>query len=532
MTKTHLALRHLFPLLGAVACGYMLGRQTSGGERQTANFPEKAPSRLLNGALAKSAPALEVLKARFNQAHPSGEDFHTAFQDLVERDPLAVLQHLMAKLPISDEDFGYAAVALQKLAAIDPTRALDFALLLGDQAQRRSALRVVLHAWAEKDPTAAIKVAALHPETRTGDFWQSLAEQWAATDLASASNQGAALPPGPLRTSFLQGLASSWLNQDVDTFTTWFSSLDDRDAFSVAANLTCGGVEKTDLGQIGRLWSALPPGQNRNDIISQLASALVVESPAALTREFARIDQFPDADLKLALRESLFKSMALKDPAATAALLQNLPTDQAETLVGPLAATWANRDSGAALAWAEALKDPHQKAMALSSLIEGSLRNGPDTPFQILSSYPELLGSSQGGEMMEKLMDAGVDPAQMAALTAGVTDAAARHELQATLIQQWSSNDPIGCAQWADSLTQGADRDAAAASLATSLIRKDPQTALAWSLSISDSDQQQQRSTAIFSQWLKTSPESARKWLDQATQLPPSLHSDLAARLK
>src|SRR5687767_3681927 len=187
-----------------------------------------------------------------------------------------------------------------------------------------------------------------------------------------------------------------------------------------AASAVIEQLARSNPGAAEAALEKFPPGYLRKNIVARLAGTLARTNGPAAVAMMQRM-KTPPNDWSW---HSLYSSWAGQDPAAAAASLMTMPRQMALNHMDAIAGTWARREPGAAMAWAQSLTEPAQRNAALRGAISAIAQT---------------------------------DPAQAAALAAA-RPAGERRTLLSSIASSMAQADGPGAIAWAQSLTDPLER--------------------------------------------------------------------------
>jgi hypothetical protein len=228
-------------------------------------------------------------------------------------------QRLLA-LPATVDRNAKLADLLEKLAAIDPARAMALAQAQDNLKLRNELVQSALHGWARKSPMDAANWVMALPDS--GDRDAALSSVFAG---AVATDPNAAIAAGQKLMQENPGDAISCGSRLID-------ALCDSGNFSAAANLAANGSSDQQnawLGEAFSKWASFQP-----DAAAQAAQAI------------------NDPQIRNQALHGIVGGWAEADPAGLAQYLGQLPAggDRGQML-GQALKSWMQTDSGAAATW-------------------------------------------------------------------------------------------------------------------------------------------------------------------------------------
>jgi len=151
-----------------------------------------------------------------------------------------------------------------------------------------------------------------------------------------------------------------------------------------AAGAVIEQLARSSPGAAEAALEKFPQGYLRKNVIARLAGTLArTDGPAAVAM-MQRL-KMPPGDWSW---RTLYSSWAAQDPAAAAASLLTMPRQTALNHMDAIAGTWARREPGAAMAWAQSLTEPAQRNAALRSAISAIAQSDPAQATALAAARP------------------------------------------------------------------------------------------------------------------------------------------------
>ncbi len=280
-------------------------------------------------------------------------------------------------LGLTEERMGEYSMLLTAWAQADPTAALVFAK---KNTRNRFAQDTILTTWATTDPEAAIRWAQGNHEGKgPNPNLPGIIRGLAQTDPSRASELLISMPRSDERGKGLDFLLPHLLRQGGEATRTWISSLTDDSLKNGAILRAANQLAETDapataqwlldhpgqgaqrrLDEVYDVWAkknpsaalsayqALPPGEMRVSAFRGLMQNATNQDPAA---GVALMDKYPDDVGVRAVHQFIWTSFD-KDPALATSQVQRITdTGQQERLYRRMLDAWLDRDSAAAEAW-------------------------------------------------------------------------------------------------------------------------------------------------------------------------------------
>ena len=272
-----------------------------------------------------NAIAIRALERRWAEIDPLGAAKALAdgsltglgdafFGAWAKSNPASALQWY-AGLENGDVKNNARASILDRIAKMDPDKALDYANQMPAGADQKLLFSRALTAICAKDPSAAFAAAQRLPEgdnrkagldavltqianTNVADAQRLLAElppnsistaggaiagKLARENPQAGLDFAAALPDGPSREAAFAGVAREWAGRDVEAAAKWLDTIPKGAARDSAVASFANRTAPRDP-EGATLWaSTLPPGTQRSAVLSQTIAVWQRTNPAAAT---------------------------------------------------------------------------------------------------------------------------------------------------------------------------------------------------------------------------------------------------------
>lgn len=516
---------------------------------------------------------------------PPGEGVVSAFLPTGQT-ALQVLTNRLAELDRSARE--YHSVLLDQLTplflSLTPEsfpRVWSQALALQSPALRKDLLQTLAHAWAGKDPTAAlVAVQNLPANSERQQAIETVLWRWAKTQPAAARAWAAQQPAGERRETALRAVISAMVQTDAAGAAALLSELPPGARLNGALRQVIDALAVKNPAAAAALLDKVSPSQ-RSSFVSTIAAGFAAQG-VEVALQWAR--SLPSPDLRQEAMGGLVYELAKTDPAQA----QQIAADASDPglrrrLTGKVALAFAKTDLATTLAWLGQIPDPSDRQQAAEHILRGEMNREPQTAGQLaLTLFPEgdsrnralanlgrkWLGLSQDDQTARQLAEqlpAGAErdaflsglchrlqassPEATARLVAAMSAGPTQADAAKDLARHWAMTAPEPAAHWVAGLSDGparlqclpevagawAEWDATAVSdwlrtlpadraqakaIETFIARSaQPQAASAWVESIENEAKRYQAIEKIAHQWLPLDAETARTWLQQ-TSLP------------
>ena len=283
---------------------------------------------------------------------------------------------------------------------------------LGLTEERMGEYAMLLTAWAEVDPTAAL--AYTTEKTRGGMATGTVLAAWASRDPESAIAWAEANHEGEEANPYMIGIIRSL----------------------AAANPT----RATELLQ------ALPFSGERGEALRAMMPHLLKEGPDAAKSWIASLS---DERLRDGATARFAEEMAKTDPAATASwLLANLGEASTRS-VDEVFEQWAQTDKNAAAASFASLPVGDARTRALRGLVTVEARTDPQAAAKLMNSHPADVDDRMVYHFIWNSFDKA--PGVAASQIALIEDVGNRNRMYQRALGSWLEDDQAAAQRWIDS---------------------------------------------------------------------------------
>lgn len=337
-----------------------------------------------------------------------------------------------------------------------------------------------------------------------------------AKDLAELAAQLNDLPPGRETKAKINAFFTAWAHLDANAALAAAAALKNADARSQGIGAVIRGADPAAAKSLAAALTKLPA------------------------------DALPAPQKARALSGAVTKWSEV-DPVAAAKFLDESNARDREFYMArmSIAKNWAAADPAAALAWAQAQKDPQDQRIAMSGVIGGWWENDPRAAEDYVAAHLETLGPGSVMRLTTLLYEQDPQRARewasrlstpearrsadsYIAMQMAESDPKAATEWAATLpedvrsrtlgsaMTRWARSDPQKAAEWINTLN-GTVRDEAVTIFSSTIARDDPAAALTWAVSVSDQKSRNETVTRIVGSWLRRNPADAKTWIQNST---------------
>lgn len=314
------------------ACGFLAGRMTGSPDsaRSEADAAETANRPMGRGAGAAGGAGADR-PGRPGVAGDSRTERRLSNLTQVESVVLSenALERSRAMLAMIDrlapEDFEQAVAQFRAMGLTD---------------QRNGEYAMLLSAWAEVDPLAAIEYA----QENTGGNFAS------------------------------QTILSAWASRDPDAAIRWADTTHTGDGPNPLMIGVIRGIAETDPNRATQLLTAMPRSNQRGEALAGMLPHILKDGPDAARNWIGAIT---DDSLRNGAMERAAVSMAQTDPRGTADWLISNPGQAADRRMNDVLRSWASQDETAALNYYQSLPSGDSRSNALRGIVDHVARNDP-----------------------------------------------------------------------------------------------------------------------------------------------------------
>lgn len=280
---------------------------------------------------------------------------------------------------------------------------------LGLTEARMGEYSLLLTAWAQADPTAAL--AYTKENTRGGFAQDTVLTTWATTDPEAAIRWAQSNHEGEGPNPYLPGIIR--------------------------------GLAQTDPARATELLATMPRSGERGKGLDFLLPHLLQQGTEA-TREW--ITALTDDGLKNGAMLRVAEQFAASDPAGTATWLLANPGEASQRRIDDVYGTWAAKDSQAALSSFSALPVGEARSDALRGLIGSMAAADPKQALSLLDRYPNDVNDRVVSNFVQSSFRS--DPATAAAQIARIGDEREREQMYRRTLDAWIERDSVSANAW------------------------------------------------------------------------------------
>lgn len=286
---------------------------------------------------------------------------------------------------------------------------------LGITEERMGEYSLLLTAWAEADPVAALDYASKN----TGNSFarDTILTTWAANNPQAAiqwAKANYAADPG------------SDANQNP-----YFAAI-------------IRGLAATDSTAATDLLTTMPLSQERGKALDFLLPHLLQQGSTA-TLDW--INALADDNLKSGAMTRAAESLARTDPAGTAAWLLANPGEATQRRMDDVYSVWASADTGAAISALAALPAGENRSNALRGVVNTMASDNPQAALNLLNRYPNDVTDQVLQQFVRRSVDS--DPNTAVSQIGRIGDAREREQAYRRTLDRWYDRDPSAALGWA-----------------------------------------------------------------------------------
>ncbi len=345
------------------------------------------------------------------------------------------------------------SVLLFRWSMLAPAQAASFALSHPESEEFKAMAPYFIANLARANPDLAESLIAKLPEDERSE---------AATELQFA--RAAADPAAFLQDPGKRDLLAEDPDLERRVFSAWV---------------------KKSPSEAAAWFQSLPPEKQTDSLGEGLMRTWMSREPTAA---MAWLQALPNAEAKAEMGKSygstLVNSMS---PEAFAGVLEKLPSDVAEHVLGGAIADWPDASAPTTKSFLLKWLATHPEGTEGASMAAGLL-------------YAAFQSDASGQKALQFLQELPPGPTHDQSIE--------------TIAETWSEKDPEAASKWVTSLPEGSPgRDLAAHKLVQKIQDDDPEGAMLWALSIQKAESKQEALKDVFENWLPQDPYGALKAL-------------------
>jgi hypothetical protein len=298
---------------------------------------------------------------------------------------------------------------IDQLAPGDFQQVIEQFREFGLTEQRMGEYALLLTAWADADPEAALKYAKNSTDDRFAT--DTVLTSWASKDPAAAIRWAKVNFSGEGANPYLAGIIR--------------------------------GIVETDPTHATELLASMPRSEERAVALDAMMPHLLRQGNEA-TR--AWIDNLKDPALKNGAMIRAGAAFADKDPAGTVAWLIKAPGDAAASSMEIIYGNWAKTNQAAALQSYGTLPAGDIRSNALRGVIGNAIATSPKSAVPILDAYPNDLNDRTMRNFVWRSFNA--DPTTAVSQIYRIKNEAQRDRMYSRMVGSWIDSDPTAARAW------------------------------------------------------------------------------------
>lgn len=280
---------------------------------------------------------------------------------------------------------------------------------LGITESRFSEYAMLLTAWSQIDPTAALAYAKAN--TRSGFAATTILSTWAATDPDAAIRWAQANHTGTDANPYLVGIIRT--------------------------------LGATDPTRASELLTGMPRSNERGEALDAMLPHVLAQGPNAAR---AWISALTDDSLRNGSMMRAADQLAQSDPKGTADWLLANPGEATKRSLDNVLAAWATTDKTAAVAYFEALPKGEERSNALRGVI--SAISGQDPAAAAVMIDRHAADVTDGALQTFVWHSFGAAPALALNYVGRISDPGSQERTYSHTLDNWLSRDPASAQAW------------------------------------------------------------------------------------
>lgn len=282
-----------------------------------------------------------------------------------------------------------------RLAGDDPRRAEQLALSL-DERQQKQALNAVALAVANKDPEAALTLAARHSGILDDRMRKAVLENWSQRDPLPAMTAAVREMENSGNPELVRNTIEEWYKKDPAAAAQWASTHEGTGSV-VARAMVLERQAKEDpqaaLQEYAALQQAGGDARELARLTGSLADSLAKKDVSA-AREWAQT--LPEGDLRNRALHRVAEEWVKTDAPAASEWIRTLPSGELrDGAARELSGTLSRRDPVSAFEWARSIQNAKLREGALYGVMQSWREQDPDAAKAALESLPKEMRPPQ-----------------------------------------------------------------------------------------------------------------------------------------
>ena len=324
------------------------------------------------------------------------------------KDRLAKLESIVRSENPLDRNRALMAF-LDSLAPGDFEGAVAHFRSLGMTQDRMGEYSLLLTAWAQADPLAALTYA--EKNTTSGYAQDMILTSWASTDLDAALRWAKSNHTGDEPNPYLPGIIR--------------------------------GISQSDPARATELLAGMPRSEERGKGLDFILPHLLEQGADAIK---GWISGLTDDSLRNGAIMRTAGKLADTDPAGTASWLLANPGEAAQRRMDDVYSTWADRDRQAALASFGKLPAGDMRSNALRGIVSSVAGGDPKAALSLMDRYPNDVND----RIVQNFVwhSSGSDPATAASQISRIGNERQRDQMYRRMLGNWLQNDAPSAQAW------------------------------------------------------------------------------------
>lgn len=278
----------------------------------------------------------------------------TDFKDAIDR---------FRSLGLTENRLGEYGMLLSAWANTDPTAALAYAK---ENTQNPFATNTILSTWASNDPEAAILWAqSNHTDDQANPYFASIIRSLATTDPTRATALLTSMPRSQERGAALDAMLPHLLQQGNDAVKTWIANLTDDSLRSGAIARAANQLAQTDPAGTAALLVANPSDSAQREL-DHVYGSWTYQDPQSAINSLASL---PAGETRSHALRGAVTSLAMQDPHQGAALMDRFAADVTDSVVQNYVWHSLDKDPATAISQISRISNEHKRLQAYTAAI-------------------------------------------------------------------------------------------------------------------------------------------------------------------
>ncbi|HWB04742.1 MAG TPA: hypothetical protein VG796_17065 [Verrucomicrobiales bacterium] len=342
-------------------------------------------------AAALEMSAIEDTKNPARRRNPNGDGkldtlIMLTMMRMAQTNPEQAMEAL--KKNFNHNDGTTRALVFGRLAADDPQRAEQLALLL-DKDHQHEGLEAVMYALSNKDPQAALDLAARHAGSVDPRHCGQILESWANRDPQTAMAAAVQEMAKSGNSEFVRNTIEEWCKKDLAAAAKWAAAHEGPGSVVARAMVLERSIKEDPQAALKEYAALQQAGGNPKDlarVTGALADALAGKDVSA-AREWAQ--NLPSGDLRDRALNQVTKTWVKSDAPAASEWIRTLPSGQfRDGAARELSGALTRNDPASAFEWARSIENVKVREGALLNVVENWRERDADAANTALESLP------------------------------------------------------------------------------------------------------------------------------------------------